>query len=62
MHNKAHVGSVRLVHNKGTIAVAAVVSDMELFTNVLQGKDVRDGVCIKPNVSMILDMSLHIGG
>ena len=48
-HDKARVQSAWLVRNKGTIiAVAAVMSDVEIFTHVLEGKDVRDGVCVKP--------------
>ena len=61
-HDKARAGSVWPAHNKGTVVVAAVTSDMELFTHVLEGKDVGDGVCIKPNLSTIEDMNLHIGG
>ena len=40
----------------------AVISNMEFVTNFLEGKNIGDCVGIKPNVSVVLDVSLHIVG
>ena len=62
VHDKVYVDAVWLVHNKSILAVAAVIGDMEFVTNFLQGKDYGDCVGIKPNITVLFDMSLHIGG
>ena len=63
MHDKVYLDSVRLVHIKSTFAIAAVAGHMECVKNVLQRKKFGDSVrSIKANVSVVLDMSLHVGG
>jgi hypothetical protein len=36
--------------------------NMKFVTNVLQRKNVGDSVVVKPNLSVVLNMGIHVGG
>jgi hypothetical protein len=61
VYDEVYVEAIWLVDNERVFAVAAV-SDVELFTNVLQGENVRDSFDVKPNVAVVCNAGLHFGG
>jgi hypothetical protein len=52
---KCNVDAIWLVHNESTFAVA-VIGNMELVANV------ADGFGIKPDLTVVHHMGLHVGG
>jgi hypothetical protein len=61
LHGKVCVDAIWLVDDERAFAVA-VVSDVELFTDVFQGENVRDGFGVKPNVAVVCNVRLYLGG
>ena len=62
VHYKMYVDTAGYVHNKSTFSTAAVVSNMKFATNVLEGKNNGYGIGVESNVTVVLDMGLHLGG
>jgi hypothetical protein len=61
VHVKVYVDAIRLVDDERAFLVA-VVSDVTLFTDVLQGENICDGFGVKPNVAIVCNVGLHFGG
>ena len=57
VHYKVYVNVAGFVHDKGTFSIVAVIGNMKFATNVLKGKN-----SVEPNVTVVLDMGLHLGG
>ena len=61
MRNKRHINAVGRVDDQSALALR-VVSDLELGFDILQRENVCDCVGVKLDITVVLDMSLHVGG
>ena len=61
MRNEMHINAVGLVDDKSTLALR-VISDWELGFDILQREYVCDSVGVKPDITVVLNMGLHVGG
>ena len=61
VRNEVHINAVGLVDDKSAITFR-VISDLELGFNILQREYVCDCVGMKPDITVVLDMGLLVGG
>ena len=61
MGNKMHINAVGLVDDESALALR-VISDLELGFDILQREYVCDCVGMKPDITVVLDMGLLVGG
>ena len=61
VRNKVHINAIGLVDDESALALR-VISDLELGFDILQREYVCDCVGVKPDVTVVLDVGLHVGG
>jgi hypothetical protein len=62
MRNKVHINAVGLVDNESALIALRVISDLELGFDILQREYVCDCIRVKPDITVLLDMGLLVGG
>tara|TARA_B110000238_G_scaffold67583_1_gene74107 strand:+ start:1509 stop:1805 length:297 start_codon:yes stop_codon:yes gene_type:complete len=61
VRNKVYIYAVGFVDDKGARALR-VISDLELGLDILQRKNVGYSVWVKPDIAIVLDVGLLVGG
>jgi hypothetical protein len=61
MSNKVHINAIGLVDDESPLTLR-VISDLELGFDILQREYVGDCVGLKPDITVVLDIGLLVGG